>query len=1002
MKIKLSLFLMIFAFLLSCQPEWIKRAPKYDYENLDHRQKKVHQKAEEFLYFSILEQDPFPLHRATRIDSLSIDDTQHLITIDFNRHFSDVPMREQNVLQTYRRMKDLLGKKYKNYKLILRSLELPIQDLIPNYYRSSSRSYDVNRLASAIDRPLPLVRKQKPWKALNGLDGKNIALWNSHGWYYKNGRNRWEWQRPRLFQTVEDLLPTGFVLPYLIPMLEHAGAMVFDPRERDIQSQMVVVDNDGATQNGMAYQEISGFWKNGTDKGFATGQPPYTNENPFELGSSRMIKAENVETGSVIWIPEIPESGDYSVYVSYVASDSNVNDAVYTVYHSGGQSKFLVNQQISGKTWVYLGTFLFKKGLSADSGAVYLSNQSEDSTAWVSADAVRFGGGMGNIRRNGRTSGRPRYIEAARYNLQFSGIPDSLVWNFNDGRNDYKDDYQSRGEWVNYLKGAPYGPNLNRDEKGLGIPIDLSLAFHTDAGITHSDTTIGTLAIYSLVGADTQKVFPDSMSRLASRDFADVLQSQVVEDIRLKYNLNWPRRALMNALYSETFRPNAPAAILELLSHQNFRDMQFALDPQFRFHTARAIYKAILRFLSATYLYDYIVQPLPVTHFSATFDSLGRVRLKWKAQEDVLETSAMPDKYMVYKCIENNGFDDGYLVVADSLIISDLKPGIVYRFKVSAINDGGESFPSEILSVCRMTNNKSPIMIVNGFDRVSAPARFEQQDLSGFFNLEDEGVPDRYDLSYTGSQNDFSSASPFRVNDAPGHGASDANYETQIIAGNTFDYPVVHGRAIRAAGYSFVSSSDESIMDGQIRLNDYKLVDLILGEERSMPWLDSTAADQFAAFPEELQKALSAFTEAGGNLFVSGAHVATDLFAGKEEKHPDVRFGRDVLKISWVTNHAARTGWVFSVDHSIIDLPEIEFNSEFDRWLYKVEAPDALGPADVGQTILRYKENEFSAGAAYAGKDYRTLVLGFPFESIIDQTQKNHLMESILKFLDVN
>ncbi len=61
-------------------------------------------------------------------------------------------------------------------------------------------------------------------------------------------------------------------------------------------------------------------------------------------------------------------------------------------------------------------------------------------------------------------------------------MPDTLVYNLNDNKNDYNDDYQSRAEYGNYLNGAPDGPNKDRDKKGLGIPMDLSLAFHTNAG----------------------------------------------------------------------------------------------------------------------------------------------------------------------------------------------------------------------------------------------------------------------------------------------------------------------------------------------------------------------------------------------------------------------------------------------------------------------------------------------------------------------------------------
>ena len=53
-----------------------------------------------------------------------------------------------------------------------------------------------------------------------------------------------------------------------------------------------------------------------------------------------------------------------------------------------------------------------------------------------------------------------------------------------DNDNDYTDDYRSRGEYVNYLKGAPFGPNVKRESEGLRIPVDLSMSFHTDAGIS--------------------------------------------------------------------------------------------------------------------------------------------------------------------------------------------------------------------------------------------------------------------------------------------------------------------------------------------------------------------------------------------------------------------------------------------------------------------------------------------------------------------------------------
>ena len=177
---------------------------------------------------------------------------------------------------------------------------------------------------------------------------------------------------------------------------------------------------------------------------------------------------------------------------------------------------------------------------------------------------------MGDILRNGSVSGKPRFAEGANTGFNTRDSPDTLIYNLYKGKDDYRDDYNSRSEYLNYLYGAPFGPKKNRQDPGLGIPIDLTLAFHTDAGITHSDTTIGTLAIYSYPSADSTFSFPDGVSRMANRDFADLLQTQLVGDLRTLYDPVWNRRAVMDGAYSEARRPQVPCTLVELLSHQNF------------------------------------------------------------------------------------------------------------------------------------------------------------------------------------------------------------------------------------------------------------------------------------------------------------------------------------------------------------------------------------------------------------------------------------------------
>ena len=125
----------------------------------------------------------------------------------------------------------------------------------------------------------------RPYFVTAGLQNRHLSLWASHGRYWDAERG-WKWQRPNLFCTTEDLFTQTIVVPYLIPMLENAGAIVFTPRERDWQQQEIVVDNDD--RHSIAYQEfVNGKkWKNCDSLGFANIQASYQDgENPFQMGT---------------------------------------------------------------------------------------------------------------------------------------------------------------------------------------------------------------------------------------------------------------------------------------------------------------------------------------------------------------------------------------------------------------------------------------------------------------------------------------------------------------------------------------------------------------------------------------------------------------------------------------------------------------------------------------------------------------------------------------------
>lgn len=967
---------------------------------------------------------------------VSVDSTRQedgVLTIFVSRNFSYVPFRKSNCNQIFQALRENLPQQPGRQDIRILTDGKDIRSLIP---RTEQDKRD-KRPAFTNGTDIPLVQNtDKPYKATKGLEGRHIALWQSHGAYYEQGLARWEWQRARMLQTVEDKYTQSYVLPFLIPMLENAGAITLTPRERDANPYEVVVDNDAQLASS-PYRETTGSkaWTTGSGKGFAYTKNCYTEfDNPFTDGTYR--QAETVNKGkdesTISWTPDIPRERQYAVYVSYKTLPNSAADVRYTVYHKDGKTTFSVNQKMGGGTWIYLGTFSFFKGTK---GKVVLTNHTAKAGEIVTADGVRFGGGMGNIARraeadsispNTKTdrsnkrmarnawqpkinypyevSGYPRFEEGARYWLQWAGIPDS-IYSPSHGLDDYSDDYKNRGAWVNYLAG---GTKAAPEYKGLNIPIDLSFAFHSDAGTVYGDSIIGTLGIYQV--SQYGGKFADGTSREANHDLCDLVLSNITRDIRALYEPNWTRRGMWDSRYFEAWQPRVPAMLLELLSHENFADMRYGLDPRFQFSVSRAIYKGMLRFISDSYGYEYVVQPLPVSHFAAVLDEKQRVQLSWTATVDSLEPTAKAEKYIVYKRIGDGDFDNGTVVKATTYRC-EIPSDEVVSFKITALNKGGQSFPSEILSVGIASQaTQKPVLVINGFDRVSGPDDFVSADdeWAGFLADEDNGVPYNNLISYTGRMKEFRRSIPWTDDDSGGFGDSYGNYEKLVIAGNNFDYPALHGEAILKAGYSFVSASKAAACEKKLADTDkYAAIDLILGKEKQTKMgRPGVVPLRFKTFDDDLQQALTNYCQTGGKVFVSGSYVGSDLWFNSlsTAKDNDKAFAQNILKYKWRNNRAAVEGTIETVASPFTEKKVILiYYNKPNEESYVVESPDAIEPADsCAYTAFRYSENKLSAGVVFGGSEkdhWKTVVLGFPFESIKSSDQRDALMQNILLFL---
>jgi hypothetical protein len=80
-------------------------------------------------------------------------------------------------------------------------------------------------------------------------------------------------------------------------------------------------------------------------------------------------------------------------------------------------------------------------------------------------------------------------------------------------------------------------------------------------------------------------------------------------------------------------------------------------------------------------------------------------------------------------------------------------------------------------------------------------------------------------------------------------------------------------------------------------------------------------------------------------------------------------------------------------------MPHILFNTQYHPTIYSSEEVDTFEPYDsTGFTIMRYTENNMSAGVGYQGAN-RVMTVGFPFETTVKENERDAFMKKGLEFL---
>jgi N-acetylmuramoyl-L-alanine amidase len=733
--------------------------------------------------------------------------------------------------------------------------------------------------------------------ATGALTGKTVWLSPGHGWFVNsNSGGSFITQRGTTFQLVEDFITAESVDYYLQHYLTNAGAKVWSVRERDLNPREVIVDND---QGAPGYTE-TGTWADGTIAGYG--------------GTYRTAMAGLAVTSTAVFSPQIDSSGLYWVSVRFIGGTNRATDVKYTITHAGGSTTYVVNQEVHSNTWIYLGQFYFFAGQQY---SVTISNESAEDGQAIVADAVRWGGGRGqapDCTYGGTASGRPRFEESAAQYAAYQGYPTCY------GDPTVRPLY---AEW-----------EMN---KGTATEIANSIyvSLHTNGAGGRGTETFR----YNGLGAGRPNI------TAGSTELRGFIHNQVIADVRAGWQSTWADRGVKEENFAEFRLLNTmPGILLELAFHDQAADASALKAPEFRRLACRAIYKGIVKFFNNRDGSPLIFLPEEPTLVRARNTTNAQIELNWSAPVSGGIYGDPATGYRVYVSENGKGFDNGTSVSGTTYTF----PGAqnkTYFFKVTATNDGGESFASSVVAARTPSGNTPvPYLIVDGFDRLDSSSTILRTESAALGNVR----------------------------------------RMLLERINNYDYMVEHGNGLTSCGIAFDGAQNEVVANGLINLADYYAVDWYVGEESTVDKsLDASEKQRIATY-----------LDAGGRLLLSGAELAYEMRSGAP--NADVPFVNNYLKTTYVGDDA--NTYAFAGTTSFFTGQTGTFSNGLVKY-YNVDFPDRLGAINGSEVVLTYSGGTADgAGIGYKGS-YNSLFFGFPVETILDDNTRNNLICASVNYL---
>jgi hypothetical protein len=482
---------------------------------------------------------------------------------------------------------------------------------------------------------------------------------------------------------------------------------------------------------------------------------------------------------------------------------------------------------------------------------------------------------------------------------------------------------------------------MRRDD-GQGYNGDIYLGYHSNA---FNGTARGNVALITNSGGT-----PTNQAAYATLVADEHDLDCLVEDAN--WENVWIDRvsATLTSAYGEISNGNLGGemcgTIIEVAFHDNALDAELLRDPKVRNVMGRSHYQAILQYFNQFDSASLVYLPEPPVNFRAINQGNGDITLSWSPGPSGQPGGDAATGYRVYVSTDGLGFTLHSTTAGTSATLTGLPADQPHYFRVTATNAGGESLPTESLAARVQSGSPAPTLIVNGYDRIDRNNNIEEYPA----NLED-----------------------------------DENERIHLHRNNSYNYVIAHAEAIDAFGRNFDSCANEAVITGAVDLTDYDTVVWILGEESTT---DST-------FNPTEQTQVTNFLNGGGNLFLTGAEIGWDLDA----QGNGVSFFENTLH----ANYVGDDGGTYAAGGAVGSIFEgIALSFDDGTFVYDVDFPDRLVANGAGATVAMNYIGGTNDGAAiqFSGGSptRRVVMLGFPFETIIDVTDRNAVMAAVLDF----